>query len=320
MPTRAERKAARNARRAERKAARNARRAERKARRADKLKVDILPTERSYAAQLTDALGVLLTVPPAWNFLRQHRLWRGLREYGWFIRGLVGVALVVGWQSLDWMQALVNRVQTEGLSVLSSGSESMQGRFFELFLFEDGGKYLILVLTEVLVFHFLRRTIEIKTGLPQRRDWPAFQHAFFRMIGLAGMLFGLEIAGKVMIDVLTNVVGGILWLPPYVDEGLEYLLQFYLLGFALVDNYFETKGLRLGQLPFLTQRMLGATIGLGAVFQLLLLVPLLGPILAATIGGVVACLFFLEEAESGRPYVRVRRGTDAPLTAASYKS
>ena len=309
--TRAERKAARRARRAERKATR-------RARRAAKLKATIIEEPISYLGQFADLLGVFRTVKPAWEFLRTHRLWRGLREYGWLIRGLVVVSLIVGWHSLDWLQALLDRIDREGLSALSSADSSldMQGRFLELFVFEDGGKYLILVLTEVLVFHFLRRTIEIKTGIPQRRDFKAFQIALFRMVGLAGMLFGLEIAGKVLIEVFVGVVDGILWLPDFTKYLLEYVLQFYLLGFALVDNYFEVKGLRLGQLPFLTQRMLGATIGLGAVFQLLLLVPLLGPILAATIGAVVACLFFLEEAKKGRPFVRVRKKEAVDLTTA----
>ena len=297
--------------RAERKAARRARR---KARRAAKVKVDLLPPPPP-GDQFVDALGVFLVVPAAWNFIRQQRLWRGLREYGWLIRGLIVIALVVGWQSLDWVQALLERFDQEGLAMLSSGSESMQDRFLEMFLFEDGGKYLILILTEVIVFHFLRRTIEIKTGVPQQRDWKAFQRAFFRMVGLAGMLFGLEIAGKVLVDVFVGVVDGILWLPDWTAKGLEYLLQFYLLGYALVDNYFETKELKLGQLPFLTWRIPGVTMALGAVFQLLLLVPLLGPILAASIGGVVACLFFLEKAEAGRTYVTPRIRKKALNTA-----
>ena len=299
MSTRADRKAAR----AETKAARRAARAERKAART---KVKVLPRPGAWSTHLTDILGVLLCVPPAWNFIRQHRLWRGLRAYGWLIRGLIVAALLIGWQSLDWLQYLLDRFDREGLGMLLHTGESMEARFFELVAFDDAGKYIILVLTEVLVFHFLRRTIEIKTGVPQRRDWKAFQRAFWRMVGLAGMLFGLEIAGKVLIEVFVGIIDGFVPLPRFTDNALEYLLQFYLLGYALVDNYFETKGLRLGQLPFLTQQLLGATIALGAVFQLLLLVPLIGPILAATIGGVVACLYFLEEAEAGRSYVEVR--------------
>ncbi len=48
----------------------------------------------------------LLAFPRAWRFMRNHRLWEGLRQYGWVARtlvviGVLGAAYVI-FEAVDW--------------------------------------------------------------------------------------------------------------------------------------------------------------------------------------------------------------------------
>lgn len=228
-------------------------------------------------------------------FTRRSRLWEGVFRYGWLRRVLVLAIALASVPSLAALFDWINLVQ-EG-EVLQAGLGTSITTSFEeskdLLLF-GGFKYVVLILMEVVVFHFTRRTLEMKTGQPLDTSFRAFLQAEWRMIRLTLFSALMEAFWGTMIVVAGGLVLGSL------GKNLALILvQSFFMGFAMMDNYFELKGMRLKDSFHTSLHYAGLAVAVGAVANLLLFIPLAGSVAAPLLGSVAAtlALHHLEQGE-----------------------
>ncbi len=228
----------------------------------------------------------LLTHKEAFEFIRENKLWQGLGQYGWFSKALLFMGLYLGWQAFDSMADAVDEVShaqhtfqaiSQSFShLLSDGFDFFNSSFF---------KYVVFILMEVVVFHFARRTLEIKTKKNFDTTFDAFWAAEKRMIKVAIRCAIIEWALLVAISTTLSILGLSFFKPI-----LALILQCYFLGFLMLDNFNEIFHLTIKESASLTRAYAGVALAIGFVSYLLMLIPVIGTFLAPLLGAVTATL------------------------------
>jgi uncharacterized protein involved in cysteine biosynthesis len=225
-------------------------------------------------------------------FIRNHKLWTGFWSYGWLSKFLLIIGLLFGLRFflvfLDWT------------NLLKGGAPMVVGASF-LNLFEDvyreGAtlfslgwmKYVILILTEVMVFHFVRRTLFILTGEEQDDSFKSFIEAQKRMIKVVIRSWVFEMIFWILLSIVFSIFG-----LKFLHNPAMFLIQCFFLGFAVADNYNERYGLSLSQSQNRFRTAPGVVVAIGLIAYLLLLIPLIGFFLAPFLTAVSATLVMFE--------------------------
>jgi uncharacterized protein YqgC (DUF456 family) len=225
------------------------------------------------------------------DFIRRHRLWEGVMHYTWLskfliITGIIGSLAFITFIFRYWSEALANNPLT-----LSSVGSALGGFFAEGYdLFVIGGlKYVILILMEVVIFHFARRTLEIKTGQKNDTSIKTFIGAQVRMVKVAIYSFCMESILSIFAGIILSMLGFSI-----IKPAITLLIQSYFLGFAVVDNYNEIYHMTIRQSSLYTLQYASVSLIIGLIVYVIMLVPLAGSIVGPLIGAVVATLTMYE--------------------------
>ncbi|MEM7104019.1 MAG: EI24 domain-containing protein [Bacteroidota bacterium] len=224
----------------------------------------------------------------AYPFIRKNELWKGMDKYPWAISLLILIGMIVGIKFLTicfgWWG---NLESTEPMAVASS----LAGLFGDIFsegyqlFFLGGVKYIILILMEVIIFHFIRKTIQTLTGEVQSSTLQDFINAEIRMIKVVIMAWFLETIIAFAIKIFLGIVGYDFLIPFAI-----LTVQCYFLGYVVLDNYFEVIGKNIKESTQEIKKYAGLSTSVGVAMYILLFIPLLGAILAPVIGSVAASL------------------------------
>ncbi|MEM6723214.1 MAG: hypothetical protein AAF598_04195 [Bacteroidota bacterium] len=226
------------------------------------------------------------------DFMRKEKLWKGVFRYGFVGSFMVLVGLFVG---IKFINVFVNWYHSMDASSASGLASSIGNLFaslgsegYELF-FLGGMKYVVLIIMEVVIFHFVRRTITILSGEEQEANFKAFVAAEIRMIKVSFIAFVLETIFSSIAQLGLGLVG-LHFLKPVAAFGI----QCYFLGWVVIDNYFELYGMKIKPSLAATKYYAGLSVVLGLALYILLLIPLIGAFLAPLFGAVVATLAMYE--------------------------
>lgn len=223
------------------------------------------------------------------DFIYEKKLWQGFWRYGWVTRILIVFALVIGVKFLSILLGWFGELQTADPAVALSKLGMLTERFFEeggRFLFAGGAKYIMLVLLEVLVFHFSRRTLALIADRETDSSFDDFLKAQIRMIKVVIRSWILETIFTILIGIVLTVFGFLDFLQPLLVFGV----QCYFLGWAVVDNYTEQFGLDIKESAVYTRDYAGIALGVGIVLYVVLMIPLAGPIAGPIVAAVTATL------------------------------
>lgn len=208
-------------------------------------------------------------------------------QYTWLSKFLLYTGIIGGIGFITfvfnyWSGAL----QQQELSLATLGS-AFGGFFSEGYdLFIIGGlKYVILILMEVIIFHFVRRTLEIKTGQKLDTSIKTFISAQIRMIRVVIYSYFME-------TVMTIIAGIILKMFGFggLKPMLTLIIQAYFLGFAVVDNYNEIYHMTIKQSARYTLQYATVALITGVVVYVIMMVPVAGSVIGPMLGAVVATL------------------------------
>ncbi len=224
----------------------------------------------------------------AWFFVKEHKPWKGLREYGWLVKIVGFAAILLG---LGFCINLLRWFSSMG----SSDSMTMQAGMLSFFndfawenvkwVFKGGSKYIILVLLEILVFHFTRYTLDQLTGAKSDASFNAFVDAEIRMIKVAFRSWILEIITIGILGIVLGILGMKGWKPFF-----GFFVQCYFVGFAMIDNYFECFGASIKESSKMIWEVAGASVGIGMIAYLLMFIPIVGVVAATGLGAVAATI------------------------------
>ena len=219
------------------------------------------------------------------EFTREHKLWKGITSYRWLSKLLILAGILLG---LKFLSVCINWWQQEdsGLSLagISGFFSSILTEGYELFVI-GGFKYVILILLEVVIFHFSRRTLEVLSGEEVESSFDAFAKAQIRMIGVSVYSFIMESIFSILAGIALSILGlGVM------KALVVWFIQCYFLGFAIVDNYNEIYGMTLKQSARYTWNYAGVALSTGVIVYILMLMPLIGIILGPLTGAIAATI------------------------------
>ena len=236
----------------------------------------------------------LMTFPRAWRFMVNHRLWEGLRQYGWVSRALVVLGILVGLvmvgEVVDWLQNHAD----QPLTAMAVGTDSLLWQWLvEAYESLSDGvlNWVILVLLEVVIYHFMRQTLRVilQKDVEEAHKFKPFLNAQVRMIQVSIMAVILQ-------EILIGISNGIL--PDQLEGIVNVTVQSTILGYAIADNYNEQFELTIQQsLRHLRDNYLAICLGLGLPLFLLLKVPLFGTVLGPLVTSVAAAIVLREKSD-----------------------
>lgn len=233
------------------------------------------------------------------DFIKKHRLWEGFWKFDWVLKFLILIGAYASWRMFlvfqSWYSGMKSSNPLELTANLGGLFSDVASAGHSLF-FLSGFKYVVLILVEIIVFHFVRRTLEIKTGIDQDFTPRTFIKAEIRMINIVVRSFILEYLLLLGVGTVMGIFG-----VEFLKHPLFLLIQAFFLGFAIIDNYNELFGMNIRQSMVLTSYYPGLAVAVGLMTYGLLLIPVLGAFLAPFLVGVAATLAFheLREKEEG---------------------
>ena len=219
-------------------------------------------------------------------FIQKNQLWNGLMDYGWVSKFLAIVGLIAGLKFSNIFQNWIQEDRTSIFSVSSVfnlvGETVSEG--YDLFVM-GGFKYVILILLEIVIFHFARKTLQVLTGEDMDDSLKAFIDAQVRMIQVVFFCYVMEMVSSILVGTGLSILG-LKWIKPV----LLIIIQCFFLGFAIIDNYNEIYKMTIKQSFKYTQQYIGVALAIGLVVYVLMLLPLVGTVLAPLLGAVVATI------------------------------
>ena len=150
-------------------------------------------------------------------------------------------------------------------------------------------RYVILILLEVFIFHFARKTILVLSGEIADATFKDFISAQKRMVKVVIFSFVMELIFSILIGTAVYLVG-LEIIKPFVI----FLIQCFFIGFAVLDNYNEIFYKSINASFQFTKRYAGVAIGVGILVYFLMLIPLFGAILGSILGAVIAAITMFE--------------------------
>lgn len=260
---------------------------------------------------LTAIRQFVLTLPmylEGWRFIQVHKPYRGLSKYGLFFWFLISLGLMMGWhffsETFQFFKKATEAPEQLGLTMSSMFSnltlEKVQNSL------TGGRKYLIMIALEVVVYHFIQRTLEIRIGRKPDFTLRAFIDAQVRIIKVSLAAWVLELIFTVIMKVALGIIG-----LSFLEKGGGFAIQCYFLGWSMVDNYNECFGLKVTESEKRTRlHAVGIALATGLVTYLLMYVPLIGVVVATMLGAVTATLAmerFAPITESEKAYYETLR-------------
>lgn len=235
----------------------------------------------------------LLAFPRAWRFMRNHRLWEGLSQYGWVARALVIIGVVgasyVIFEAIDWFDSHADAPLTAMMSSESLFVQwftELKASFSEGFL-----NWTTLVLLEVVIYHFMRRTLQIvlKKNIENAHTFKPFLDAQVRMLIVSTIAFVLE---SIILNATEMIADG------WAGWLFSVFVRSSMLGYVIADNYNEQFGLSIDQSrKYLYQNYIGICFGLGLPLFLMLKVPVIGTVLGPLVTSVTAAIVLRERSD-----------------------
>ena len=223
-----------------------------------------------------------------------NRLWRGLREYGWVAKALLTVAAIIGIYMISEAVEFYSDHRDDAVQALFMSQDSL---FLRLArdaydsLSEGSMKWVILVLLEVIIYHFMRQTLKIVLGknVENAHELKPFINAQRRMLVVSFWALLLE-------NGLHSATDSIF--PAFISAPANLAISCGLLGFVVADNYNEQFGLNITQSGRnLWRKYIGICIGLGLPLFFMLKIPLLGAIVGPLVTSVTAAIVLRERSD-----------------------
>ena len=168
------------------------------------------------------------------------------------------------------------------------GSDGGDGASFvqQMTINSSSSNYLLLILLEVIIFHFAVRTLNILKGRKDTLALKQFIKAEKRMIYVSLMNYVLGIAANATLSVAL----GLLRLGSLKVVGM-FLVTSYFVGLSFFDNSNEQYSISPKASRYVVRQYWPAALTLGMVITAFMGIPILGPVVGPIWGAVAAALY-----------------------------
>lgn len=210
-----------------------------------------------------------------------NKLWKGLFMQKWILLYTVLVAILFSYWTFNYccdiVHAFFNPSIEEGGTI-----DAIKG----IALGSGSGKFLLIVLFEVIIFHFAVQTLNAVKGENLKLTLKDFIKAEKRMIFVMFISYMLSRVIKIILSGVLEIAG---------VEKIAFVFMFfvssYFIGHSFFDNYNEQYKIRPKASRYVTWQYWPATLTLGLVCAVFMAIPIIGPICAPILGAVAATLY-----------------------------
>lgn len=242
------------------------------------------------SSSIQQAIDCSATLGEAYAFIRDHSLWKGFFKYKWVFLFSLIIACIFSYTLIHSFIDILNGEDPSEVSFDINTDEDSAIKTFGIigqsFVFSGGMKYLLLIMLEVLIFHFAVRTISILQGKEIVLGFKDFLHAEKRMIIVMIQNFMYSLIVLLALKIVFGILG-----MSWMVKILMFFVSSYFLGLAFFDNYNEQFKISIKESRRIIRKNYGAAIFLGVIAHVLIFVPLVGPLIAPLFCAVVATLY-----------------------------
>lgn len=222
----------------------------------------------------------------AYEFIREHKPWQGLKRLGWIVWAMAIAGALLSYQFFREFYHAVEQVRSSQQPITMSLASAIS--FEKLaWVMEGSRKYLVMIVMELVVFYFIQKTLEIRIGRKPELTTKAFVDAEIRIFKVTIFAWVLETITRFLVVDLALGIVGFNWL----KNPTGFLIQCYFLGFAMIDNYHECFDLDVsGSEKRARHTAVGVAVAIGLVAHLFMYLPVVGAVIATMLGAVTATL------------------------------
>jgi len=248
----------------------------------------------NFKSTITHAINCFFAIKETPGFIYRHKLWNGFFEHKSI--GIFTIAIsaffsyyLIGdlWQSFQGavVEPIMNGTSSLNMGGIPEVSEETKKQGKQD-LFSGGSKYLLLILLEVIIFYFSVRTLKILRNTDKKPGLRDFIRAEKRMVKVMVFNFIKGIFAQIMVYIALGILSLEMLRTPTM-----FLVYSYFIGYAFLDNYNEQFGKTLRESQNIIRSHFGAALTLGFIANILLYIPLIGPILVPVAGAIAGTIY-----------------------------
>lgn len=237
---------------------------------------------------LSHAIRCIQILGESYDFFIKHKLWKGLFRHKWITLLTILLSLLFTYVLFSELYSYIfpsdifSKVDLNAGNFIDSESSN---RSKETAIF-GGSKFFLLILLEIVIFHFSVRTLEILNHEEYKTTFGLFVKAEIRMVKVLvrSMIYSL-IAQAILFAVCHILgLGGLIPI-------LMFIVTSYFVGNAFFDNYNEQQKLNIKESDICIRHHAGAATALGIVASTTLLIPLIGVLITPIFGAITANIY-----------------------------
>lgn len=227
----------------------------------------------------------------SYNFFVKNKLWQGFFQHKWISLATILISLtfsylLIGDISSFFTNSTVDIPLNDAGIIADQMSDAAKKEHAQTAI-SGGSKYLLLIILEIVIFYFSVKTIEILTSTKQTVKMSNFWKAEIRMIKVLIRGFFQAFAAQILV----SIVFGILGIPAEIKRIVMFFVYSFYVGHAFFDNYNEIYKLNIKSSEITTRYHFGATLALGSVASVLLLIPIIGAIVTPIFAALTANIY-----------------------------
>jgi len=226
-----------------------------------------------------------------YSFFMENKLWKGFFKYKWIALATIGISLLFSyWMICDVASFFTSPsvdIPINDASIIADQMSDESKKENAQTAISGGSKYLLLIILEIVIFYFSVKTIEILTKKEQPISISSFWKAEIRMIKVLVRGFVQALVVQILLSILFRIFG----IPDGIKRFVMFFVYAFFVGHAFFDNYNELYKLSIKKSEITTKHHFGATLALGTISSVLLLIPLIGPIVTPIFAALTANIY-----------------------------
>ena len=222
------------------------------------------------------------------DFFKDNKLWRGIFKHKWVLLFTIILSALFTFalfsELYDYIFSSSEVIDAVGEN--GDANQNNSGKTNKDTALFGGSKFLLLILLEVVIFHFSVKTLEILNNEEYETTFGMFLKAEIRMIKV---LIRAAIYSFILQIILSIVLSfsDVKFLLPYV----MFLVHSYFIGFSFFDNYNEQQKLNIKESDLCIRHNSGAATTLGVAASIGLLIPFIGAMVVPVLGAITANIY-----------------------------
>ena len=224
----------------------------------------------------------------SYTFFKTHKLWKGIFEHKWILLLTVIISILFTFALFsDLYQYIfpVEEIVDADVVDLDGDIPDAKEKNKNTAIF-GGSKFLLLIMFEIVIFHFSVKTLEILNNEKYKTTFGMFMKAEIRMIKVLIRSFIQSLIVQILLWIIL-ALSGFSSLVPY----LMFIVHAYFIGNAFFDNYNEQQKLNIKESDICIRYHSGAATTLGLVASVGLMIPIIGPLVVPVLGAISANMY-----------------------------